>query len=119
MSSFAILTSKVKQYNSRNSLGEGDTMAQKIRPLYDRVLVKRLAHEEKTSGGIIIPDVAQEKPQTGQIIAVGSGRIAGDKILPLQVKVDDIVFFGKYSGTEAGDEYIIIREDEILGVIEK
>ncbi len=94
-------------------------MVEKIRPLYDRVLVKRLAHEEKTAGGIIIPDVAKEKAQTGQVIAVGTGRLAGEKILPLQVKIGDIVFFGKYSGTEAGGEYVIVKEDEILGIVEK
>jgi chaperonin GroES len=94
-------------------------MVEKIRPLYDRVLIKRLAHEEKTAGGIIIPDVAKEKAQTGEVMAVGAGRLAGDKVLPLQVKVGDTVFFGKYAGTEANGDYVIIREDEILGIVEK
>lgn len=94
-------------------------MVEKIRPLFDRVLVKRLENEEKTAGGIIIPDVAKEKAQTGKVIAVGTGKVLSDgKVLPMQVKVNDVVFFGKYAGTEANEEHIVIREDEILGVIE-
>lgn len=94
-------------------------MFEKIKPLYDRVLVKRVAVEEKTASGIVIPPAAQEKAQTGEVISTGQGRVAGDKIVPLAVKAGDIIFFGKYAGTEAGDEHLIIREDEILGVIEK
>lgn len=96
-------------------------MFEKIRPLYDRVLVKREdSLEEKTASGIIIPDAAKEKAQIGVVIAVGSGRITTDgKIVPLQVKTGDRVFFGKYAGTEAGKDLLIIREDEILGVVEK
>ena len=94
-------------------------MMQKIRPLFDRVLVKRLAQEEKTSGGIIIPDIAKEKGQTGKVIAVGPGKFIEGKYIPVQVKVNDTVFFGKYAGTEASSDYIIIKEDEILGVIEE
>lgn len=95
-------------------------MVEKIRPLLDRVLVKRLAHEEKTAGGIIIPDVAKEKAQTGTVIAVGPGRMLNDgKIVPMQVKVGDVVFLPKYAGTEASPEHIIIREEEILGVVEQ
>ena len=95
-------------------------MLPKIRPLYDRVLVKRLEAEEKTEGGIIIPDTAKEKGQTGKVIATGSGRLTKDgTIAPLQVKKDDVVYFGKYSGTDVGDDHLIIREDEILGVVEK
>lgn len=95
-------------------------MVEKIRPLLDRVLVKRLAHEEKTAGGIYIPDVAKEKAQTGKVIAVGAGRLLTDgKVVPLQVKVGDIVFLPKYAGTEASGEHVIIREDEILGVVEQ
>lgn len=95
-------------------------MVEKIRPLFDRVLVKRLAHEEKTAGGIIIPDVAKEKGQQGEVVAVGTGRLAQDgKTMPMQVKVGDKVLFGKYAGTEAlNSEHIIIREDEILGIVE-
>jgi len=95
-------------------------MLPKIRPLYDRVLVKRLETEEKTQGGIIIPDTAKEKGQTGKVIAVGNGRLSKDgTISPLQVKAGDIVYFGKYAGTDTGDDHLIIREDEILGVVEE
>ena len=97
-------------------------MFEKIRPLYDRVLIKRMVNnnEEKTLGGIIIPDAAKEKPQTGTVLATGTGRVnAEGKITPLQVKAGDTVFFGKYSGTEAGQDLIVIREDEILGIVEQ
>ena len=94
----------------------------KIRPLQDRVIVKRVQEEEKTKGGIIIPDTAKEKPQEGEIIAVGSGaRDESGKIVALDVKKGDRILFGKYSGTEIkvdGVEHIILREDEVLGVIE-
>jgi len=98
-------------------------MPMKIRPLQDRVLVKRIEEEEKTKGGIIIPDTAKEKPMEGEVIAVGSGRILdnGTKIQP-EVKVGDRVLFGKYAGTEVkidGEEHLIMREDDILGIIEK
>lgn len=93
---------------------------EKIRPLYDRVLVQRIEAENKTPGGIIIPDAAKEKAQTGKVVAVGNGRItAKGELAPLQVKTGDHIFFGKYSGTEAGSDHLIIREEEILGVIEK
>ncbi len=95
----------------------------KIRPLQDRVIVKRVEEEEKTKGGIIIPDTAKEKPMEGKIIAAGKGKVLEDgKIHPLDVKVGDRVLFGKYSGTEVkidGEEHLIMREDDILGVIEK
>lgn len=96
-------------------------MFEKFRPLYDRVLVERIENDdEKTSGGIIIPDAAKEKAQTGRVKAVGNGRITPEgTVLPPQVKVGDTVFFGKYSGTEAGRDLLIIREDEILGVFDK
>ena len=94
----------------------------KVRPLQDRVLVKRLEEEEKTKGGIIIPDTAKEKPQEGKIIAVGKGKILenGTKI-ELDVKVGDKILFSKYGGTEIkleGEDYLIMREDDILGIIE-
>lgn len=93
-------------------------MHNKIKPLYDRVLVKRLENEEKTIGGIIIPDVAKEKTQIGKVISVGSGRILPDgKVLPMQVQAGQTVFFGKYSGAEFED-FVILREDEILGIVE-
>ncbi len=94
----------------------------KIRPLHDRVIVQRIEEEEKTKGGIIIPDTAKEKPQEGKVIAVGAGKILenGTK-LALDVKAGDKILFGKYSGTEIkieGDEFLMMREDDILGVIE-
>jgi len=95
----------------------------KIRPLQDRIIVKRVEEEEKTKGGIIIPDTAKEKPQEGKVIAVGKGKVNDDgKITPLDVKVNDRVLFSKYSGSEIsleGEEVLIMREDDILGVIEK
>jgi len=95
-------------------------MLPKIRPLYDRVLIQRLESEEKTAGGIIIPDTAKEKGQTGKVIAVGNGKLSKDgTITPLQVKADDIVYFGKYSGTDVDKDHLIIREDEILGIVQK
>ena len=95
----------------------------KIRPLQDRVIVKRIEEEEKSKGGIIIPDTAKEKPQEGKVVAVGKGKVNDDgKITPLDVKVNDRILFGKYSGTEINvddEEHLIMREDDILGVIEK
>lgn len=94
---------------------------QKIQPLGDRVLVEPLEAEEKTSGGIVIPDTAKEKQQKGKIVAVGKGRVAEDgKVTPLEVKVNDQILFGRYSGTEvklAGTDYLIIKEDDILAII--
>jgi chaperonin GroES len=94
----------------------------KIRPLNDRVLVLRIEQEEKTSGGIIIPDTAKEKPQEGKVVAAGPGKLndKGERI-PLEVKVDDRVLFGKYSGTEIkidGVEHLILREEDILGIVQ-
>ena len=93
-----------------------------IRPLQDRIIVKRLDEEEKTKGGIIIPDSAKEKPQEGKVIAVGKGKVGDDgKLTPLDVKKGDKVLFSKYSGTEVnieGEEHLIIREDDVLGVVE-
>ena len=94
----------------------------KIRPLQDRIIVKRIEEEEMTKGGIIIPDTAKEKPQEGKVIAVGKGKTADDgKLVKLDVKVGDKILFGKYSGSEIklnGHEHLIMREDDILGVIE-
>jgi chaperonin GroES len=93
----------------------------KFRPLHDRVVVKRIEAEEKTVGGIIIPDTAKEKPQQGEIIAVGpGGRDEAGKLIPMDVKAGDRVLFGKYSGTEVkidGDEYLIMKESDIMGVL--
>jgi chaperonin GroES len=95
----------------------------KFRPLHDRVVVRRIDAEEKTKGGIIIPDTAKEKPQEGKVVAVGKGKVSEDgKITPLDVKVNDRVLFGKYSGSEInidGEEHLIMREDDVLGVLEK
>jgi len=95
----------------------------KIRPLQDRIIVKRIEEEEKSKGGIIIPDTAKEKPQEGKVVAVGKGKANDDgKITPLDVKVNDRVLFGKYSGSEInidGDEHLIMREEDVLGIIEK
>lgn len=93
----------------------------KIRPLQDRVLVKRIESEEKTKGGIIIPDTAKEKPIEGKVIAVGAGKVGDDgKQRPVDVKAGDRILFGKYAGTEVkidGDEHLILREEDILGVV--
>jgi len=93
-----------------------------LRPLQDRIIVKRLEEETKTAGGIFIPETAKEKPQKGEVIAVGNGKKTEDgKILPVDVKAGDKVLFGKYAGTEIkidGQEYLIMREDDILGIME-
>ena len=93
----------------------------KFRPLHDRVVVKRVESEEKTKGGIIIPDTAKEKPQEGEVVSVGSGARADDgKVTPLDVKAGDRILFGKWSGTEVkvdGEELLIMKESDILGVI--
>ncbi len=93
-----------------------------IRPLRDRVVVKRLEEQEQKVGGIIIPDTAKEKPQQGKVVAVGNGRVNDEgKVIPLDIKVGDTILFGKYSGTEIkldGTEYLIVREEEVLGIIE-
>jgi chaperonin GroES len=95
----------------------------KIRPLQDRVIVKRIEEAEKTKGGIIIPDTAKEKPMEGKVIAAGKGKLMEDgKVHALDVKAGDRILFGKYSGTEVkidGEEHLIMREEDILGVIEK
>ncbi len=95
-------------------------MFKKIRPLGDRAFIKRLEAEERTIGGIIIPDAAKERAQTGEVIAVGEGRIDQQgKLIPMHVRVGDLVYFGKYAGTDVGDDHIILREDDILGIIEQ
>ncbi|HVX66916.1 MAG TPA: co-chaperone GroES [Bryobacteraceae bacterium] len=93
-----------------------------IRPLYDRIVVKRLEEKETIQGGIIIPDSAKEKPQEGEVVAVGQGkRLENGKVVPLDVKAGDRILFGKYSGSEIkldGDEFVIMREDEVLGILD-
>ena len=97
-------------------------MATKLTPLHDRVLIRRVEEQESVRGGIIIPDTAKEKPQEGEVIAVGKGKVNEEgKVRPLDVKEGDRILFGKYSGTEIkldGEELIIMREDEVLGVLE-
>jgi len=96
-------------------------MSMQVRPLHDRVLVKRSTEEERSKGGIIIPDTAKEKPVQGEVIAVGQGRVGEDgKVRPLDVKKGDKILFGKYAGTEIkieGDEFLMMREEDILGVV--
>lgn len=93
----------------------------KVRPLQDRVIIKRIKEEEQSKGGIIIPDTAKEKPQEGKVVAVGKGKRDEDgKVIPMEVKVNDRVLFAKYSGSEIninGDEHIIMREEDILGIV--
>ncbi|MES0362457.1 MAG: co-chaperone GroES [Desulfobacteria bacterium] len=95
----------------------------KIKPLQDRIIVKRLEGEDTTKGGIIIPDTAQEKPAEGLVVAIGKGKVLENGTqMPLEVKKNDRILFGKYSGTEVkieGEEYLIMREDDVLGVIQK
>jgi chaperonin GroES len=94
----------------------------KIRPLGDRLLVKRIEEEDRSKGGIIIPDSAKEKPQEGKVVAVGKGKMLEDgKMVPLEVKDGDRILFGKYAGTDVkieGEEHLIMREDDVLGIIE-
>ncbi len=96
-------------------------MATKFTPLHDRILVKRIEEQETVRGGIIIPDTAKEKPQEGEVIAVGKGKINEDgKVFPLDVKHGDRILFGKYAGTEVkidGEEFLIMKEDEVLGIV--
>ena len=94
----------------------------KIRPLYDRIVVKRIEQQEQLQGGLYIPDSAKEKPQEGEVVAVGKGkRLEDGKVVPLDVQVSDRILFGKYSGSDIkldGDEFLIMREDDVLGVLE-
>lgn len=104
------------------AIKKGETVV-KIRPLHDRVIVRRLEEERRTAGGIVIPDSAKEKPSQGEVIAVGKGKVLENgTVIPLDIKVGDKVIFGKYAGSEVpksiGEDLIMIREEEILGVIE-
>lgn len=94
----------------------------KIRPLYDRIVVKRVEEKEQMQGGLYIPDSAKEKPQEGEVVAVGKGkRLEDGKVIPLDVEVGNHILFGKYSGSDIkldGEEYLIMREDEVLGILE-
>lgn len=96
-------------------------MAQRVKPLHDRIIVKRIEEEEKSKGGIIIPDTAKEKPQQGTVVAAGPGRKQDGKLLPLDIKAGDTILFAKYAGTEIkidGEEHLILREEDVLGVVE-
>jgi chaperonin GroES len=94
----------------------------KIRPLYDRIVVKRIEQQEQMQGGLYIPDSAKEKPQEGEVVAVGKGkRLEDGKVIPLDVQPGDRILFGKYSGSDIkmdGEEYLIMREDEVLGILD-
>ena len=94
-----------------------------IRPLHDRVLIRRIEEDQKTAGGIIIPDTAKEKPIQGEVVAVGSGARGDDnELIPLEVQIGDVVLFGKWAGTEVkleGEEFVIMKESDIFGIIEK
>ena len=104
----------------KKSVSEGPSQM-KIRPLHDRVIVKRIEEERKTAGGIVIPDNAAEKPDQGEVLAIGTGKVMDDgKVRPLAVKVGDRVLFGKYSGSSVkmgGDELLVMREEDIMGVV--
>ena len=103
-----------KQDSAKHEMG--------VRPLHDRILVRRMAEEEKTAGGLFIPDTAKEKPQKGEIVAAGKGRITEDgKVLPLEVQVGDKILFSKYAGTEIkfdGSEFLMMREEDVLGIVQ-
>ena len=95
-------------------------MVEKIRPLYDRLFVQRIESDEKTKGGLYIPEGAKEKGQTGKVLATGDGRLdTQGKVTPLAVKIGDIIYFGKYAGTDVDDKHLILKEDDILGIVEK
>jgi len=106
-----------------NLKGRKEKKKMNLRPLQDRIIVKRVEEEGKTAGGIFIPETAKEKPQQGEVVAVGKGKLTEDgKVIPMDVKVGDKVLFGKYAGSEVkldGVDYLIMREDDILGVLEK
>jgi chaperonin GroES len=114
-----VFLEEVKELNTNETKGV-DPM--KVRPLHDRVLIKRIEEQETVRGGIIIPDTAKEKPQEAEVVAAGTGkRLESGQVVPLEVKAGDRVLFGKYSGTEIkldGQEYLILREDEILGILD-
>jgi chaperonin GroES len=96
-------------------------MGSRVKPIHDRIIVRRLAEEERSKGGIIIPDTAKEKPQQGKVVAVGPGKREDGKVFPLDVKAGDTVLFAKYGGTEIkldGEDHLILREDDVLGIVE-
>jgi chaperonin GroES len=107
---------------SRSTIKQGGIGSMKVRPLHDRILVKREEESEEKVGGIIIPDTAKEKPQRGKVVAAGNGKVTDDgKRTPLDVKTGDRILFGKYSGSEVkidGEEYLILREEDVLAILE-
>jgi chaperonin GroES len=111
-----------KSAGSTSTTKEGGTRSMKVRPLHDRILVKREEESEEKIGGIIIPDTAKEKPQRGKVVAAGNGKVGDDgKRTPLDVKSGDRILFGKYSGSEVkidGEEYLILREEDVLAILE-
>jgi len=116
----AVVPLGVKLRETRNST-EAIIVSQNVKPLHDRMIVKRLPEETQTKGGLIIPDSAKEKPQQGKVVAVGRGKREDGKIFPLDVKAGDTVLFAKYAGTEFRldeEEHLILREDDVLGIIE-
>jgi chaperonin GroES len=117
------LAGKTAAFLERTIFVTGGSTQMNIRPLYDRLVVERVEEQETMAGGLYIPDSAKEKPQEGKVIAVGKGkRLEDGKVVPLDVQAGDRILFGKYSGNEIkidGNEYLIMREDEVLGVIEK
>jgi chaperonin GroES len=97
-------------------------MGSRVKPIHDRIIVKRIAEEDRSKGGIIIPDTAKEKPQQGKVVAVGPGKREDGKVFPLDVKAGDTVLFAKYGGTEIkldGEDHLILREDDVLGIVEE
>jgi len=97
-------------------------MGSRVKPIHDRIIVKRIAEEDRSKGGIIIPDTAKEKPQQGKVVAAGPGKREEGKVFPLDVKAGDIVLFAKYGGTEIkldGEDHLILREDDVLGIVEE
>jgi chaperonin GroES len=107
--------------SAKSATEEAQPMAQRVKPLHDRIIVKRIEEEEKSKGGIIIPDTAKEKPQQGKVVAVGPGKRDDGKLIPLDVKAGDTVLFAKYAGTDIkieGEDHLILREDDVLGVVE-
>src|SRR5258708_7052228 len=114
--------SPVTQFTPSARQGGSRFTMKGFRPLGDRILIKRIKEEEKTKGGIIIPDTAKEKPQEGKVVAVGKGKYDDNgKLVPIEVKAGDKILFGKYSGSEIkleGEDHLILREDDILGILE-
>ena len=117
----ALFATKHTQSEERETRTMAHAMKTKLRPLHDRIVVKRLAESEETHGRIVIPDTAKEKPQEGEVVAVGTGKVSDEgKSVPLAVKAGDRILFGKYSGSEVtldSQEYLIMKEEDVLGIV--